>query len=94
MNNSSLFLLQTYYHNTDKIWDELRIIAQAEDYIVVMGDAILKLDQAMIDLYPHIYCLSVEQGLLSDDIRNQVNLIEYAQFANLVLKFKRCISLK
>lgn len=94
MNNSSLFLLQAPYQHTDKIWDELGKIAQAEDYIVVMGDAILKINQAMIDLYPHIYCLNIEQSLLSDDIKNQVNLIEYAQFAELVLKFKRCISLK
>ena len=94
MENSTLFLIQSPYYNTDKIWIELAQMAHVHDTIVVMGDGLLLLTKKIVDLYPNLYCLSNEQNLLGDEIKSEVKIIEYVEFADLVLQFKRCISLK
>lgn len=80
--------------NTDKILVELAQMAQTEDSIVVLGDALLKLTNAIIDIYPNLYCLSNEQTLLNNELKPQFKVIEYSEFANLVLEFENCVSLK
>ncbi|WAU75272.1 hypothetical protein [Acinetobacter sp. TR3] len=94
MENSTLFLIQSPYYNTDKIWIELAQMAHVNDTVVVMGDGLLVLTKKIVDLYSNLYCLSNEQSLLRDEIKSEVKVIEYAEFADLVLQFKRCISLK
>jgi sulfur transfer complex TusBCD TusB component (DsrH family) len=69
-------------------------MAHVNDTIVVMGDGLLLLTKKIVDLYPNLYCLSNEQSLLRDEIKSEVKIIEYSEFADLVLQFKRCVSLK
>lgn len=94
MENSTLFLIQSPYYNTDKTWIELTHMAKVDDHIVMMGDSVLQVTDAVVDTYPNIYCLSNEQSLLQDNLKERVNILEYTQFAELVLQFQRCVSLK
>ena len=94
MKNSTLFLIQSPYNNFNKILDELAHMAKADDHIVMMGDSVLQVTDAVVDIYPNIYCLNNEQSLLQDGTKERVRILEYAQFADLVLQFQRCITLK
>ena len=94
MKNSTLFLVQSPYNNVNKILDELAHMAKADDHIVMMGDSVLQVTDAVVDTYPYIYCLGNEQSLLQDGTKERVRILEYAQFAELVLQFQRCVSLK
>ena len=94
MKNSTLFLVQSPYNNVNKILDELAHMAKADDHIVMMGDSVLQISNAVVDTYPNIYCLSNEQSLLQDRLKERVGILEYTQFAELVLQFQRCITLK
>lgn len=94
MKNSTLFLVQSPYNNVNKILDELAHMAKADDHIVMMGDSVLQVTDAVVDTYPNIYCLGNEQSLLQDALKQHIRILEYAQFAELVLQFQRCITLK
>lgn len=94
MKNSTLFLVQSPYNNVNKILDELAHMAKADDHIVMMGDSVLQVTDAVVDTYPNIYCLNNEQSLLQDALKQHIRILEYAQFAELVLQFQRCITLK
>ena len=94
MKNSTLFLVQSPYNNVNKILDELAHMAKADDHIVMMGDSVLQVTDAVVDIYQNIYCLNNEQSLLQDNLKERVNILEYTQFAELVLQFQRCVSLK
>ena len=94
MKNSTLFLVQSPYNNVNKILDELAHMAKADDHIVMMGDSVLQVTDAVVDTYQNIYCLNNEQSLLQDALKQHIRILEYAQFAELVLQFQRCITLK
>ena len=94
MKNSTLFLVQSPYNNASKILAELTHMAKVDDHIVMMGDSVLQVTDAVVDTYPYIYCLGNEQSLLQDGTKERVRILEYAQFADLVLQFQRCVSLK
>lgn len=94
MENSALFLIQSSYNNLDKIWEQLAQMAQSDDHIVIMGDASLAIPATVFSRYAHLYCLENELGLLSNENCEHIKVIDYAAFADLVLQFKRCITLK
>ena len=94
MKNSTLFLVQSPYNNVNKILDELAHMAKADDHIVMMWDSVLQVTDAVVDTYPNIYCLSNEQSLLQNRLKERVGILKYTQFAELVLQFQRCITLK
>ncbi|EEH67526.1 MULTISPECIES: DsrH/TusB family sulfur metabolism protein [Acinetobacter] len=94
MKEATLFLIQAPYLHIEKIWSDLTQMAQANDHIVVMSDAVLGINHMIIETYPNLYCLESDSALLSDDLKTRVKCIDYAQFAQLALQFKRCISLK
>ena len=94
MKNSTLFLIQSPYNNVNKILDELAHMAKVDDHIVMMGDSVLQVTDADLDIYQNIYCLNNEQSLLQDALKQHIRILEYAQFAELVLQFQRCITLK
>ncbi|MBJ9702870.1 DsrH like protein [Acinetobacter calcoaceticus] len=94
MNPSTLYLLQSTYHNTSKVIDELRDIYQVGDQIIFMGDSVARLSTQIIQQFESISCLGIEKDLLDTDTLAQINVLDYDQFADLVLTFNRCISLK
>lgn len=94
MNPSTLYLVQSSYHTTPKIIDELRNFFRVGDQIVFMGDSVAHLSAEMIQPFESVSCLSIEKDLLDTDTLSQVKVLDYDQFADLVLTFNRCISLK
>jgi len=94
MQNTTLFLIQAAYSNAEKVWNDLAAIAQTEDSIVVLSDAVLQLTPSVVKDYSNLYCLSNEQSLLNDDVKEHISVIEYTEFADLVLQFERCVTLK
>lgn len=62
--------------------------------IVFMGDSVTHLSAEMIQPFESVSCLSIEKDLLDTDTLFQVKVLDYEQFADLVLTFNRCISLK
>lgn len=94
MNPSTLYLVQSSYHATPKIIDELRNLFRVGDQVVFMGDSVAHLSAEMIQPFESVSCLSIEKDLLDTDTLSQVKVLDYDQFADLVLTFNRCISLK
>ncbi|EXS36091.1 MULTISPECIES: hypothetical protein [Acinetobacter calcoaceticus/baumannii complex] len=94
MNPSTLYLVQSSYHATPKIIDELSHLFQIGDQVVFMGDSVAQLSAEMIQPFESVSCLSIEKDLLDTDTLSQIKVLDYDQFADLVLMFNRCISLK
>lgn len=94
MNPSTLYLVQSSYHSTPKIIEELRNLFRVGDQIVFMGDSVAHLSAEMIQPFESVSCLSIEKDLLDTDTLFRVKVLNYDQFADLVLTFNRCISLK
>ncbi|MCU4348300.1 DsrH like protein [Acinetobacter lactucae] len=94
MNPSTLYLVQSSYHATPKIIDELSHLFQAGDQIVFMGESVVQLSAEMIQSFKSVSCLNTEKDLLDTDSLAQMNVLDYDQFADLILTFNRCISLK
>lgn len=94
MNPSTLYLVQSTYHNTPNIIDELGHLYQVGDQIIFMGDSVARLSAQVIQQFESISCLGIEKDLLDTDTLAQINVLDYDQFADLVLTFNRCISLK
>lgn len=94
MNPSTLYLVQSTYHNTPNVIDELGNLYQKGDLIIFMGDSVARLSTQIIQQFKSVSCLSIEKDLLDTDTLAQMNVLDYDQFADLVLTFNRCISLK
>ena len=94
MNPSTLYLVQSSYHSTPKIIEELRNLFQVGHQIVFIGDSVAHLSAEMIQPFESVSCLCIEKDLLDTDTLAQVKVLDYDQFADLVLTFNRCISLK
>ena len=94
MQNSTLFLIQAPFSQMDKTWQELSDMANADDSIVIMGDAILQINTSIINRCAGLHCLSNEHSLLADQFKAAVKILDYAQFADLVVQFERCVTLK
>ncbi|ADY82065.1 hypothetical protein BDGL_001479 [Acinetobacter pittii PHEA-2] len=77
-----------------KIIEELRNLFRVGDQVVFMGDSVAHLSAEMIQPFESVSCLSIEKDLLDTDTLFQVKVLDYDQFADLVLTFNRCISLK
>lgn len=94
MNPSTLYLVRSTYHNTPNVIDELGHLYQVGDQIIFMGDSVARLSTQIIQQFKSVSCLSIEKDLLDTDTLAQMNVLDYDQFADLVLTFNRCISLK
>jgi 2-hydroxy-3-keto-5-methylthiopentenyl-1-phosphate phosphatase len=94
MNPSTLYLVQSTYHNTPNVIDELGNLYQKGDQIIFMGDSVVRLSAEMIQQFESVSCLSIEKDLIDTDTLTQINVLDYDQFADLVLTFNRCISFK
>ncbi|WP_347019917.1 DsrH like protein [Acinetobacter calcoaceticus] len=94
MNPSTLYLVQSTYHNTPNVIDELGHLYQVGDQIIFMGDSVARLSAQIIQQFKSVSCLSIEKDLLDADTLAQINVLDYDQFSDLVLTFNRCISLK
>ena len=73
MQNSTLFLIQAPFSQMDKTWQELSDMANADDSIVIMGDAILQINPACFN---HVGVeISVIQWMISA-IKHMTNQLQ------------------
>ena len=94
MSEKTLYLVQSNYANTDHVLNKLTQIYDHEDAIVLMGESILFINDAKVENFHHVYVLENDTELLAHAISEQIQVLNYAQFSDLVLTFKRAISLK
>lgn len=94
MTQSTLYLVQASYQHTPQIIQELEKLFDKDDQIVFMGDSTAQLSVSICQHFGSVSCLAHEKDLIDAEILAHVKLLNYDQFADLVLQFNRCISLK
>lgn len=94
MSNHTLYLIQSSYAATAQILEQLSQIYTRGDQVVLMGEAVLQLEHALLQNLPQIHMLENDAELLAQPLPDQVKLLTYADFADLCLGFNRCISMK
>ncbi|WP_374666527.1 DsrH/TusB family sulfur metabolism protein [Acinetobacter sp.] len=89
----TLYLIQAGYAAAPLALQKLQQVYAPGDQVVLMGDAVMHAAHEAIRSLEKCYVLDNEQPLLGADFDN-IQLINYSEFADLCLKFSRCISLK
>lgn len=92
--SNTLYLIQSEYSRTPAILDQLDQIYSTDDAVVLMGDAVLVFDSAQLKDKASVYALENDAEILPNQDLSALKIINYAEFSDLVLSFKRCISLK
>ena len=94
MSDQTLYLVQTSFSQTNYILNQLEQIYNAQDHVVLMGDAVLFVQDNRILNKKNLYVLENDAEILVEPLPNNIKMISYDQFAALILDFKRCVSLK
>ena len=93
MSDKTLFLVQSSFHTASQHLNGLSHVLSSEDSIVLMGDAVLHYQHGTLQNFMNVYALYTDLEILGETSHDLIS-IDYAQFADLCLKFNRCISLK
>lgn len=93
MSDQTLYLVQSSFQQTDSVLNLLEHLYTTHDHIVLMGDAVLFVQDPRILNKQHVAVLENDAEILVDALPPQIQKLSYAQFADLVLDFKRCIRL-
>ncbi|WP_216934153.1 MULTISPECIES: DsrH/TusB family sulfur metabolism protein [unclassified Acinetobacter] len=94
MSNHTLYLIQSTYAATTQILDQLAQFYTTGDQVVLMGEAVLQLEHSFLQSLQQVHILENDAQLLIQPFPEQIKLLNYADFADLCLKFNRCISMK
>lgn len=94
LTHSTLYLLQSDHAQCDQKIQELALLVAAQDAVVLMGDAVLHLDNPTLRQFNSCYVLTSDLDILPEAPAEHFQQLSYTAFAQLVLGFKRCISLK
>lgn len=94
MSDKTLYLIQSCFSQTDRILTQLDQMYSPHDHIILMGDAVLYAHDNRLEQKKNIYILENDAEILPEKCPNHIQLINYVHFAELVLDFTRCISLK
>lgn len=94
MTNNTLYLVQSSFNASPTILIKLEQLYIENDAVVLMGEAVLHATIAFIQSLNHVYVLENEVENLTKPVSEKIQVISYAQFADLTLNFKRSISLK
>ncbi len=94
MNSQTLYLIQSDYGHTDQALNQLAQILSRDDHVVLTGDAVLFADDIRMQTKQNIYVLQNDAEILVESLPSHIQSISYDQFADLVLNFSRCVSLK
>lgn len=94
MTNNTLYLIQSNFNASPAMLEKLKQLYVEKDAVVLMGEAVLHANSAFIQDLSQVYVLETEaENLAQSDLAN-IHVISYAQFADLVLNFKRSIRLQ
>lgn len=94
MSDSTLYLVQSTFAHTDASINSLLQLYANGDAVVLMGDAVLFIEDARLKNLTNIYVLENDAEIWADTLPSSIQLMNYAEFADLVLNFTRSISLK
>ena len=94
MNSKTLYLIQSDYGHTDQALNQLAQILSCDDHVVLTGDAVLFADDIRLQNKQNIHILQNDGEILAESLPSHIQSISYDQFADLVLNFLRCVSLK
>lgn len=94
MSKKTLYLLQSSFAHTAHCLETLSQTYSKDDAIVLTVESVLFLNDTFFKNKPHLYILQNDAEIVVDTIPKNIQVINYAEFADLVLTFKRCISLK
>ncbi|WP_130802526.1 hypothetical protein [Acinetobacter ihumii] len=90
----TLYLVQSSSAATLHVLNKLKQIYTRQDHVVFLGESLAVLTAADLAVFASAYCIDFEHVLLNPDLTSQMKTLNYAQFADLILQFERCISLK
>lgn len=94
MSDKTLYLIQSEYRYTDQILNQLLQLYTDQDHVVLTGDSVLFVDDLRLQDKQNLYVLENDAEILVQALPAHILSISYAQFADLVLDFRRCVSLK
>jgi sulfur relay protein TusB/DsrH len=94
MSDKTLYLIQSSFSHTDQILTQLDQIYTITDHVILMGDAVLYVHDHRLQLKKNLYILENDIEILAEKCPEHFKLINYTQFADLILDFTRCVSLK
>lgn len=91
--DKSLYLVQSDYDRTPAILNRIGDFYADTDAIVLMGDAVLHYMDTRLMNKAHVYLLERELDLLPDH-PTHIQILDPAAFADLILRYHRCITFK
>lgn len=93
MSNKSLYLVQSTFSATPNVLSKLQQLYSPEDTVVMMGESVLQLQHPFLQALNKVYVLDTDAEILAGQITENLQLISYAEFADLCLDHSRCIRL-
>ena len=93
MSDKTLYLIQSSFQQTDSVLNQLERLYTTHDHIVLMGDAVLYVQDPRVLNKHHVAILENDAEILVESLPAHIQKLSYDQFADLVLDFKRCIRL-
>jgi len=93
MTNKSLYLLQSSFSTTPAALEKLAQVYGPEDSVVLMGESVLQFQLPFLQQLDRIYVLDTDAEILAGQTPAHMQIISYAEFADLCLNYSRCIRL-
>jgi sulfur transfer complex TusBCD TusB component (DsrH family) len=93
MSNKSLYLVQSNFSTTPSVLTKLQQVYSPEDTIVLMGESVLQLQHPFLQPLDKVYVLDTDAEILAGQTTDNLQLISYAEFADICLNYTRCIRL-
>ena len=93
MSNNSLYLVQSNFSATPSVLSKLEQLYSPEDSVVLMGESVLQFQQSFLQQLKYLYVLETDAEILAGQKIENMQIISYAEFADICLKHSRCIRL-
>lgn len=93
MSNKSLYLVQSTFSATPNVLSKLQQVYSPKDTVVMMGESVLQLQHSFLQSLNKVYVLDTDAEILAGQTTENLQLISYAEFANICLNHGRCIRL-
>ncbi len=94
MSDQSLFLLQTRFAETASAIAKVQDLYGSGDHLVLMGEAALFVSTEDLAQFDNISILATDAAMLLEPLPDVIKVLDYTQFAELILQFTRCITFK
>ncbi len=93
MSNKSLYLVQSTFSATPSVLTKLQQLYSGEDTVVLMGESVLHLQHPFLQQLNNVYVLDTDAEMLAGQKSESLQVISYAEFADICLNYTRCTRL-